>query len=191
VLDPNVRQLAIAFRSSSAAGLSYLDALLVEPMAAKQGVTADTARLMLVTSEPDYLITYAFAHFDQVADEIKQILGESSIAWNLMLLAGAERAYVDAAQLTAKYYSFAATSYASEADRAVALDKMLVNAERAARSSARSALVATGAIPVQAKLAYQLAIAQRDGDVASKLDALSNYWTADMYSHTAVMLARN
>jgi hypothetical protein len=141
-------------------------------------------------SEPDYLIAYAFAHLDQIADDIKQILGEKSIAWNLMLLAGAERGYVDAAELTAKYYSLAEASFQGD-DRDRALAQMLANADRAARRTARSALVATGAIPIQAKMAYQQALAQREGDFTDKLDALSNYWSSAMYSHTAVMLARN
>jgi hypothetical protein len=187
---PNVRQLATAFRSSSAAGMSYLDALIVEPLAAKEGLSEDVARMRISMSEPDYLIAYAFAHLDQIADDIKQILGEKSIAWNLMLLAGAERGYVDAAELTAKYYSLAEASFQGD-DRDRALAQMLANADRAARRTARSAVVATGAIPIQAKMSYQQALAQREGDFTDKLDALSNYWSSAMYSHTAVMLARN
>jgi uncharacterized protein len=188
---PNVRQLAMAFRSSSSAVMSYLDALLVDSVAAKDNISSDEARMRLAASEPDYLVAYALSHLEQVAEDIKQALGESSIAWNLMLLAGAERAYVDAAQMTAKYYSFAPASFAAEVDREHALAQMLVHAERAARMSARSALVATGGIPVQAKIAYQLAVSERDGDTAEQLDALAGFWSATTYSHTAVMLARN
>jgi hypothetical protein len=72
-----------------------------------------------------------------------------------------------------------------------ALVQMLATAERNARASARAARIATGAIPIQAKLAYQLANVERDGDLADKLDALAQYWNATAFSQTAVMLARN
>jgi hypothetical protein len=68
---------------------------------------------------------------------------------------------------------------------------MLASAERSARASARAARIATGSIPVQAKLAYQQASIARAGDLHDKLDALSHYWTSSAYSQTAVMLARN
>ena len=68
---------------------------------------------------------------------------------------------------------------------------MLPRAERNARASARAARIATGAIPVQAKLAYQLATVLRGGSLADKVDALAQFWTASAFSQTAVMLARN
>jgi hypothetical protein len=56
---------------------------------------------------------------------------------------------------------------------------------------ARAARVATGAIPVQARIAYQLAMAERGGTLDDRLDALAQFWTASAWSQTAVMLARN
>lgn len=178
---PNVMRLATSYRSASTAGMSYLDSLLVEPLAKTENITLDAARMRVVSSEPDYLVAYALAHLDEVASEAKAALGETSLAWNLMLLAGAERAYLDASQLTMKHYSFDET----------ALPSMLANAELAARTSARAAHVATGAIPVQARLAFQVGNANRDGDLAEKQEALMSYWAATAYSHAAVMLARN
>ena len=68
---------------------------------------------------------------------------------------------------------------------------MLASAERSARASARAARIATGGIPVQAKLAYQLAAVQREGDLSDKLLALASFWQSSAYSQTAVALARN
>ena len=68
---------------------------------------------------------------------------------------------------------------------------VLAAAERSARASAHAARVATGAIPVQAKLAYQLASVERDGDLGDELDALAEFWASSAFSQTAVMLARN
>ncbi len=72
-----------------------------------------------------------------------------------------------------------------------AFDHMLEFAERRTREQARAALVATGAIPVQTQLYYQIAETQRTGDLRERLDALGSYWTAMQFAQTAVMLARN
>jgi hypothetical protein len=188
---PNVRRLATSFRSASTAGMSYLDALLVEPRANQWGVSTDVARMRIATTEPDYLVSYALAHLDSTGQEIKDVLGESSLAWNIMLLAGAERGHLDAAQLSTKYYALDEAKYSATSDREAVLAKMLDHAERTARANARAALVATGAIPIQAKINYQIASAYRGGDFAERLEALVAFWSASTYSQTAVMLARN
>ena len=46
-------------------------------------------------------------------------------------------------------------------------------------------------IPVQAKLAYQNALVDREGSPSDQLDALAQFWAASAYAQTAVMLARN
>jgi hypothetical protein len=178
---PNVIRLATSYRSASTAGMSYLDSLLVDPLAAKEGISSDAARMRIVSAEPDYLVAYTLAHLDESGADLKATLGETSLAWNLMLLAGAERAYLDAAQLTMKHYAFDQN----------AMPLLLANAERAARTTARAAQIATGAIPVQARLAFQVASTFHNGDLAEKQEALTSYWAATAYSHAAVMLARN
>ena len=76
-----------------------------------------------------------------------------------------------------------------EQDKAFA--NILAIAERTARASARAARIATGSIPVQAKLAYQNALVDKDGTLTDKIDALAQFWASSAYSQTAVMLARN
>lgn len=180
---PNVIRLATSFRSASTAGISFFEAM--------RGITNDTARMQIATSEPDYTIAYALSRLDVSGEDIKKVLGETSIAWNLMVLAGAERAYIDSAQLTAKYYALDENKYLAASDRETAVARMLTSAEYATRASARAALVATGAIPVQAKITYELATSLRDGDSGEKLAALVSYWAATTYLQTAVMLSRN
>jgi hypothetical protein len=72
-----------------------------------------------------------------------------------------------------------------------AFTNMLASAERNARANARAARIAAGAIPIQAKLAYQVASVERDGDLTEKVDALGEFWASSAFSQTAVMLARN
>ncbi len=195
---PNVKRLSTSFSSAAAAGVNYFETLLVEPMAKNAGVPMDSARTRVSTIEPDYLTAYMLSKLQMsegVLSKLKTEWGENSVQWNLMMLAGNELAYFKSSELVAKYYSLGVKPDASGRFAAVEHEKafanMLVSAERAARASARAARIATGAIPVQAKLAYQVASIQQNGDVNDKLDALAQYWSSSAFSQTAVMLARN
>jgi hypothetical protein len=196
---PNVRRLSTSFQSASAAGVNYFDTLLLEPMARSLGVPLDAARTRLAMSEPDYLVAYMLSHLQTwtgMPQDLKKEWGEDSLAWSLMSLAANELAYYVSAELIAKHYALAVRAdYFSDqgatVEHAKAFAHMLASAERAARAHARAARIATGAIPVQARLAYQMATVQRAGDVGDQLDALSSYWMSSAYSQTAVMLARN
>ncbi len=195
---PNVKRMSTSFQSASVAGINYFDTLLVEPLAKSARMSIDDARTRVAMIEPEYLVASMLAHLptaDGLPKQLKTSWGETSIAWNLMALAGNELAYYSAAELVAKYYSLGVKTDVAGTPTAVEHDKafsnMLASAERTARASARAARIATGAIPVQAKLAYQLAIVRRDGDLGDKLDALTSFWEASAFSQTAVMLARN
>jgi uncharacterized protein len=196
---PNVKRLSTSFASAGAAGVNYFESLLVEPLAKNGGVPIDSARQRVAMVEPDYLTAYMLTKLDRsegVLGKLKSDWGENSVQWNLMLLAGNELAYFKSAELVAKYYSLNVktdpnTNRFSGVEHEKALIYMLLAAERAARASARAARIATGAIPVQAKLAYQVANAQKDGDINDKLDALAGFWSSSAFSQTAVMLARN
>ncbi len=196
---PNIKRLATSFQSAGAAGVNYFETLLVEPAAKQFGLSLDQARTRIAMSEPNYLVAYMLSHLQQVdglPKDMKLMLGENSPQWNLMMLAGSELAYYHSAELIAKYYSLGlktdpTTGRASGVEHEKAFMNMLASAERSARSSARAARIATGSIPVQAKLAYQQATIAREGDMTDKIDALSQYWMSSAYSQTAVMLARN
>jgi len=195
---PNLQQLTTSYQSAAAAGVNYVDTLIVEPLATSANVPLDRARERVAMTEPDYLTALMLARLPQaegVLGKLKAQWGETSLPWNLMRLAGTELAYFKSAELIAKYYSLAVKADANgrytSVEHAKAFDNMLVSAERAARASARAARIATGAIPVQAKLAYQIASVQRRGDLADQLDALAGYWSSSAFSQTAVMLARN
>jgi uncharacterized protein len=195
---PNVKRLSTSFASAGAAGVNYFETLLVEPLAKNGGVPIDSARNRVAMVEPDYLTAYMLTKLDRaegVIGKLKSDWGENSVQWNLMLLAGNELAYFKSAELVAKYYSLnvktGANGKFSGVEHEKAFINMLISAERAARASARAARIPTGAIPVQAKLAYQVASVQKDGDMNDKLEALAGFWSSSAFSQTAVMLARN
>jgi len=195
----NVKLMTTSYQSASAAGINYFDTLLVQPLAESAGIPFDTARNRIALIEPNYLVAYVLSRMSQASEglpaELKKEWGEKSLQWNLMSLAGSELAYAKSAELVAKYYSLGvkpdAVGRITQVEHEKAFMNMLASAERAARANARAARIATGAIPVQAKLAYQLASVQRDGDTQDKIDALAGYWTSSSFSQTAVMLARN
>ena len=195
---PNVKRLATSFQSAGVAGINYFDQLLVEPLAKEASMSVDEARMRVSMREPNYLVAYMLSHLQQIEGlpkELKTKWGEGSVAWALMSLAGSQLAYYHAAELVTKYYSLGLHTDAMGHPDSVEHDKaftyMLASAERSARASARAARIATGGIPVQAKLSYQLATVDRDGDLSDKISALAGFWTSSAFSQTAVMLARN
>jgi hypothetical protein len=193
---PNVVRMSTSLQSAGAAALDYFDTLLTEPLAQEAKISEDEARNRIAQLEPDYYVAFVTSRLGNgPLDDLKAAWGEHSLAWGLLSLAGSELAYYDTAGLIAKYYSLEAHADDSGKIARVEHDKaftfMLAAAERSARASAHEAKIAAGAIPVQAKLAYQLAQVERDGDLGDKLDALSEYWAATAFSQTAVMLARN
>ena len=196
---PNVKRMTTSYQSASAAGIQYFETLLLAPLAEQAGLSIDAARTRLAMREPNYLVAYVLSRMDQsstgVMADVKKEWGDKSLQWNLMLLAGSELAYAKSAELVAKYYSLnvktGTDGRVSGVEHEKAFMNMLVTAERTARANARAARIATGSIPVQAKLAYQLAAIQREGDMQEKIEALAGFWTSSAFSQTAVMLARN
>jgi hypothetical protein len=185
---PGVQHIAMSFSSASAASLTYFDALME--------IKDDEMRGRVALYEPDYLVAYMTSRLGSGAlEDLETAWGEQSLPWSVLQLAGSELAYEDAAALIAKYASLGVHTAEDGKIDAVEHDKafiqLLAAAERNARASAHAARIATGAIPVQAKLAYQLATVERDGDLEDRLDALAELWTSSAFSQAAVMLARN
>lgn len=195
---PNVRRLATSFKAAAASNLAYLDALFVADLAKALGQTMDQAKDTFALREPGYLVAMMGANvttMDGLPAQLKAAWGEDSIAWGLFALAASELSFGDTSELISEYYSlqleFGPDGDFSGVAHDAAFDHMLEFAERRTREQARAALVATGAIPVQTQLYYQIAETQRTGDLRERLDALGSYWTAMQFAQTAVMLARN
>jgi len=188
---PNVKRLSKSFESAAQANVTYFETLV--------GVTDDWSRMSMQYQEPDYLTAYVSATLTKrtgLPDTLKAEWGEDSLPWGLMSLAAAQLAYFKASTLISKRYSLGVENdmYSGRAVSVTyekAFMSMMTSAERKARENARSAKVATGSIPVQARIAYQDAKLLREGDLADKLAALELYWKSSVYSQTAVMLARN
>jgi uncharacterized protein len=195
----SVRRLGESFHSAAAANLAYFEALYVRPAAESVGISDDKARIRYATLEPDYLVAHMAAHLGDTGGlpaALEKEWGEDSMAWRLMTLAGSELSYFRSSLLIGKHYSLGVTNdplngLPVSVQHEKAFMNMLASAERKARENARAARIATGSIPIQARLAYQNARVLREGDLDDKLYALEAYWAASAYSQTAQMLARN
>jgi len=195
---PNVRRLARSFTAAAGSNLAYLDALFVDELAKGLHVDFAAARDNFAAHEPSYLIALLAANVGiapGLPAELRATWGEDSIGWGLLTLAASELSYGRTSGLVNAHYALAVQPGLDGRPVGVvheaAFAHMLTRAERRAREQAHAAQVATGAIPVQARLYYQLAQHQRAGSVADRLDALESYWTATAMAWTAVALARN
>jgi len=193
---PAVSRLAAVFQAESAADLRYVDSLLIEPLAHSAGISLDLTRRRVAAVEPDYLLADALSRAPAggLPHDLAASWGEGSASWSLLTLAGYMVASHSAALLIAKYDALiihiADSGKVDAVEHPEAFRNLLANAKRRARASARAARIATGAIPVQAKLAYQLAGIEEAGSLDDQLDALAELWTASEFCQVAVMLAR-
>ena len=155
------------------------------------------ARARVAALEPDYLIADQLVRgaTGGLPHEIAAAWGEGSLGAGLLAFAASRAAYHSAALVIAKYDALGVhsddTGRIASVNHPQAFRALLASAERAARGAARSAQGATGAIPVQARLAYQVAVIEAAGGLDDQLDALAELWTATAFSEAAVSLARN
>lgn len=195
-----VQRMAKQLDQAAAAGIAHAESLVLAPMAQRMNLTEDSARRRLAVIESDYLVGYTLSHIstiDGVPRQLEQTWGASSLSSALMALAAGQLAHAMSSELLAKYGSLQLDLTADGSGRVTKIEhgdafaKMLASAERTARTNARAARIATGSIPLQAKLAYQNAMVDRDGTLDDQIDALSQFWASSAYSQLAVMLARN
>lgn len=191
-------RLAGAYQVADDAELGYLDHVMMEPLADKTKLALETTRTRFALVEPDYLVAAMAAQLpgsEGLPYEVKAAWGDHSLGWALLSLAAGELAYLDIELVIAKYLALGENGDERTGSLTIAhepaLAAMLVAAERTARAAARQARVAAGEIPVRAKLAYELASVEREGELGDRIDALGEYWAATLMSQTAVMLARN
>lgn len=175
---PTLVQLTAPFHAAATASLAYVDA--------QARLADDAARTRYAATQPDYLIAAAALGKDWGAD---------ATAWPLALLATSQLALFRSSRLIADaalgVVRDPVTGLPTKAAHENLLVHLLTSGERAAREHARAARIATGSIPIEARIAYQDARALRDGDVADQLRALEALWRSSLWSQTAEMLARN
>jgi hypothetical protein len=195
-----VRTMSASFEQAAAAGMRQVDALLVTPVAERHKLREEDARRQVALGEPDYLVGFTLARAstaESVITQLQQTWGVSSLAAVLLSIAANELAYTTASELLTRYDALHVDLTSDGSGRVTTIEhadafaRMLAAAERTARANARAARIASGSIPVQAKLAYENATVDRAGTLGDQLDALSQFWASSAYSQLAVMLARS
>lgn len=198
---PNVRRLAESYSSAAAANIKYYEALFVKDTANRFMVPEDRAQILLMRQNPDYLVAFMAFQLRRLPiglpAKLRAEWGEKGLAWNLGMLAGGILSYYKTSLLISKSYSlnvqinpFTGEPTSVEYEKAFA--NMMKSAERKAREHAHAARVATGSIPVQARLQYQAAAPLRESKrLSDRIRALELYWSSSVYSQAAAMLARN
>jgi hypothetical protein len=190
-------RVAAALQGVAAATLGHADALVVEPLAHKAGITVEAARTQVAERDADYLIADRLGRTGATGlpYELAAAWGEASPGAALLALTAARAAYHASARAIARHEALGVRSDDTGRVEAVAhppvFRALVITAERTARAAARMAQVATGAIPVQSRLAYQIATLAAAGSVDDQVDALAAFWAATAASETAVILARH
>ncbi|HEY0195163.1 MAG TPA: hypothetical protein VGC42_28810, partial [Kofleriaceae bacterium] len=174
-LPPRLTRLAASLAAAAAAQLDQIDALIAEA-----SLPRDVARRQHAIAEPALPIAATLAApLDGLPRDRIAAWGDAP-ASELLVLAGHVEALHAAGALLARH-----------ALDPTALRPLLVAAARTARAAARSARIATGAIPLRARLAYQRAAALGAGTLDDQLAALTALWASTDASRTAGVLARN
>ena len=174
--DP-IRHLALAHAAATAPNLPLAPELPLAPGNPGDAVHAAVARV-------------AIEHAQMWARTDSALAPEARCARARAALAAAMLAQVEAAQLTLGQHL-----PADSAARARVLTGLLARAERKARQHARAAQVATGDIPVLARLEYAMArgLARPAAalDEAGQRAALERFWLSSMHAQMATILARH
>jgi len=172
---------AAAYGSAAGAVLNYLESLTIEGAAAEAGIDKATAQSRLAANDEDYLLAL------RASNIAGGMTGRENEA-NMLRLAAGSMAFLKGASLVNKYYSLG-----GQIDKQgkltltnlKALSAQLDLARQLAREAAAKAKQNVGYVPVAARLAYQLGVARREGDDASKLSALEAFWEAAFWSELA------
>ena len=195
---PNVLRIATSFQTAAEVGVTYIDSIVLEEVAKATGFSLEQTRERFEVVEPDYVVARSMVKMGsnvELIKETKTAWGEHSLPWGLVSLAASELGYLASTELIAKYDSLGIHTgddgTVNTIEHEQAFTNMLESAERNARANARAATIAAGAIPVQAKLSYEVAVVEREGDLNDKVAALGEFWNSSYFSQTAVMLARN
>ena len=161
------------------------DAEAIE-LAARREAIDDAGRRRLAARDPGYAVAERLARGGD--DDLPAALGADTCGAGLLQLPSAALVSREAARLVLRH-DIAAVVDAG--NHAVLLRALIASAQRTTRARARAARIATGIVPLQLRLAYQLAAAEANGSVDDQLDALAELWAATAIADAAILLARS
>ncbi|MFH1531412.1 MAG: S16 family serine protease [Pseudomonadota bacterium] len=178
------------FEAAAEANLEYFDTLYVGTIADRANLNPDTVRKELLEKERTYRT--AFLNLKLPKTLFSNLAPEGTLSHNLARLSGALSSFFASSSLITRYVVLEVRKENGEVKglrREQALETMLVLAERAARVHAAVALDRIGAVPVSARIEYELG-RWRQGrkELSERLDALSHFWRASKWCQIAIAL---
>ncbi|MBL8727940.1 MAG: FHA domain-containing protein [Planctomycetes bacterium] len=176
-----IGKAAKAYGSAAGAVLAYLESLTIDDIAREAGIDKATAQNRLAQNDLDYLLALRAV---RLAEGIEGKKHET----NLLRLAAGSMAFLKGASLINKYYSLGGQQDAQGTltlTNRKALSAQLDLARQLAREAAAKAKRTVGFVPMAARYAYQLGVAQREGNDEDKLSALEAYWESAFWSDLA------
>jgi hypothetical protein len=181
----SLARAAVALHAAATAAAGEVEAAIVAPLARSAGIAHDAARRRIAAAFPEYLLANpAFAPpADAAADPAAD---EPEPGW--LALTGAQTALQAAALLLVRHALGTADLEIASEPAPQVVRAQIAGAERAARVAAHAAAIATGEIPLQARLAYQRAMLADGAD--GPIEVLAALWRATAFSEAAVTLAR-
>jgi hypothetical protein len=186
----SVQHAATGLASLAAVLLRDAEASVTEPAARREPIGDDEARRRLAAREPGYAVADRLSRgaSDSLPVELVTAWGPDTCRAGLLRLASAALVTREAAQLILGHD---VAGVVDAGNHAALLRALIAGAQRTARARARAARIATGAVPLQARLAYQLAAVEATGSVDDQLDAIAELWAATAIADAAILLARN
>ena len=186
--DARVAALAELFRRAADANLNYFNSVVLDQIAAANGMRLDAVKAAFANRDFDYTLAVTAG---QNIVELKQRVGPGSPSSHATLGA-AMNSYVLSSGLIAKYYSIGVKLDEDGSVIGVNDDRKMINtldfAERRSREMVGLA-ISVGADPVQPVIYYEEGKARREGDVSAKFNALTNFWTSVMQSQAIAVLS--
>jgi len=173
-LDP----IADFFRKAAQANLEAFDTLIVTRAATESGVSEDIVRDALSTEDFDYLLAQNGS--ETIGDSIDEFVKDKTAA-AYANLGGATVLYARSATLLAKYYSLGAETDENGDVVAVNHEQALANSldiGEAQAAAAITVLVDRKSDPALVAAGFEVAGVDREGDLTSKIEALSGFFDA-------------
>jgi len=195
VTAARLRQVAKVFLSAAQANLVYFERIFVPMFVKHFGKSQESIKRVLRMKLSKYLLAYYCLKFPQFV--LAKAWGKNSPETAMAQVAGAMGSYFSASMLIIKYYSLGMSIGRKfrglpvrDVPRLKALVAMLRHAERTTRVYAALAKRYAGAVPVSAKVFYQVGMTMKEMQPVLKVKALEMFWRASMECQLAVMLSR-
>jgi hypothetical protein len=185
----NTKQVADFFRRAAIANLTAFETLFVAAQANKAGISTDRVRTALAGADTEYALALAGQNIVGSPSLDRSLGGGSNAAFGE--LGGSESLFVRSASLLAKYYGLSLSLNANFEATGTNNEQALVSALGLGKSQVERSVAQLQGHKVDATLQvgdYEAAGVLREGDLSSKLDALSDYLDAFVTSRILAYL---